>query len=115
MAARAIGQRVDFILDDAWAGYRKTLDAVWRPPIGEDSFEKVKYSALVKIADAKKFKKKTRYGGGNGPRHFRVVNSRCIRIGDQYPRMPQHERGLFPLISGNSFYADFNSHELPTE
>jgi len=39
--------------------YRKILDAVWRPKIGADLFERVKYSTLVKIADARKLKKKT--------------------------------------------------------
>ena len=39
--------------------YRKILDAIWRPAIGDQLFEKVKYSTLVKIADSKKLKKKT--------------------------------------------------------
>ncbi len=33
--------------------------AVWLPKIGGEIFEKVKYSTLVKIADATKFKKIT--------------------------------------------------------
>jgi integrase len=39
--------------------YRKILDAVWRPKIGEEMFEKIKYSTLVKTADAMKLAKKT--------------------------------------------------------
>jgi integrase len=40
--------------------YRKILDSHWRPEIGDDIFEDVKYSRLAKIVDAKKFiKKKT--------------------------------------------------------
>jgi integrase len=39
--------------------YRKILNAVWRPKIGEELFEKIKYSTLVKIADAGKLSKKT--------------------------------------------------------
>jgi len=31
---------------------------VWRPKIGEEIFDKLKYSRLVKIADAKKLKKR---------------------------------------------------------
>ena len=40
--------------------YRKILDSHWRPEIGNDIFEDVKYSRLAKIVDAKRFiKKKT--------------------------------------------------------
>jgi site-specific recombinase XerD len=39
-------------------GYRKILDDVWRPKIGAEIFEKVKYSVLVKIVHSKKLKKK---------------------------------------------------------
>jgi integrase len=39
--------------------YRKILDGVWRPKIGHELFERVKYSMLVKIADAMKLGKKT--------------------------------------------------------
>ena len=40
-------------------GYRKILDSVWRPAIGEDDFESIKYSKLVKVADSKSVSKKT--------------------------------------------------------
>ena len=39
--------------------YRKILDAIWRPAIGTQDFESVKYSTLVKIADARSIGKKT--------------------------------------------------------
>ena len=39
--------------------YRKILDAVWRPKIGEELFEKIRYSMLVKTADAMTLAKKT--------------------------------------------------------
>jgi integrase len=39
--------------------YRKILDAIWRPEIGMQDFESVKYSTLVKIADARSISKKT--------------------------------------------------------
>lgn len=39
--------------------YRKILDAIWRPAIGAQDFESVKYSTLVKIADARSIGKKT--------------------------------------------------------
>ena len=41
-------------------GYRGTLDAHWRPEIGNDYFDDVKYSRLAKIVDSKRLiKKKT--------------------------------------------------------
>ena len=41
-------------------GYRKILEAVWRPKIGHEFFDDVKYSTLVKIIDRKVgIKKKT--------------------------------------------------------
>jgi integrase len=41
-------------------GYRKILEAVWRPEIGHEFFNDVKYSTLVKIVDHKvDIKKKT--------------------------------------------------------
>ena len=40
--------------------YRKIIDSVWRPRIGMEYFDEVKYSTLVKIIDGKKnIKKKT--------------------------------------------------------
>lgn len=40
--------------------YRSILDSHWRPEIGNDIFEDMKYSRLAKIVDAKRFiKKKT--------------------------------------------------------
>lgn len=43
----------------ARAGYRKILDAVWRAANGEEDFETVKYSKLVKVAEGKSVSKKT--------------------------------------------------------
>jgi integrase len=40
-------------------GYRKIFDAVWRPKIGNDPFEKIVYSQLAKIASDHAKKKKT--------------------------------------------------------
>jgi integrase len=40
-------------------GYRKILNHLWRPKIGTEVFEKVKYSVLVKIIDARELRKKT--------------------------------------------------------
>jgi integrase len=40
-------------------GYRKVLQQVWRPEIGDEPFEQIRYSRLVKIADGYKWKKKT--------------------------------------------------------
>ena len=39
--------------------YRKILDSVWRPELGVQRFESVRYSQLVKIADARCSSKKT--------------------------------------------------------
>ncbi len=44
-------------------GYRKVLDGVWRPQIGELIFYKVSYSRLVAIADGRNWSKKT-YNNG---------------------------------------------------
>ena len=44
-------------------GYRKVLDGVWRPKIGELVFYKVGYSRLVAIADERNWGKKT-YNNG---------------------------------------------------
>jgi integrase len=38
---------------------RKILDSIWRPAVGTQDFESVKYSTLVKIADARTISKKT--------------------------------------------------------
>ena len=40
--------------------YRKMLDGVWRPEIGKENFESVKYSALLRIVDRKKYRSKKR-------------------------------------------------------
>jgi integrase len=41
--------------------YRKILDSVWRPAIGKDVFEGVKYSTLIQIVDRKRYtSRKTR-------------------------------------------------------
>ena len=40
-------------------GYRKILSQVWRPEIGEELFDKVRYSRLAKVADSYKWSKKT--------------------------------------------------------
>jgi integrase len=42
-----------------YESYRKILDCIWRPAIGATLFDRVKYSDLVKIADARKLSKKT--------------------------------------------------------
>jgi integrase len=40
--------------------YRKILSTVWRPAVGQQYFEEVKYSMLIKVVDAKRgIKKKT--------------------------------------------------------
>ena len=74
-------------------GYRKILDHVWRPKIGAEIFENVKYSVLVKIVDSKKLKKKTYnnivsavrcafdYGYQDHPEiHNPASGLRCFRI-----------------------------------
>lgn len=74
-------------------GYRKILDAVWRPKLGAEIFERVKYSTLVKIADAAHFKKKTYnnvvsalrcafdYGYKDHPeKHNPAAGLRCFRL-----------------------------------
>jgi integrase len=40
-------------------GYRKVLDGVWRPPLGQLLFYDVSYSRLVAIADERDWSKKT--------------------------------------------------------
>ena len=40
-------------------GYRKIFDSTWRPEIGAQIFDQVRYSQLVKVADARKVTKKT--------------------------------------------------------
>jgi integrase len=74
-------------------GYRKILDAVWRPKLGAEIFERVKYSTLVRIADAGRFKKKTYnnvvsalgcafdYGYKDHPeKHNPAAGLRCFRL-----------------------------------
>jgi integrase len=73
--------------------YRKIIDNVWRPKIGADLFETIKYSALVKIVDSRKIKKKTYnnivsavrcafdYGYRDHPEiHNPASGLRCFRI-----------------------------------
>jgi integrase len=40
-------------------GYRKILDSLWKPEIGDDAFEDVTYSRLSSIAAAHTRQKKT--------------------------------------------------------
>lgn len=40
-------------------GYRKILKQVWRPTIGDEFFDKIRYSRLAKIADSYKWSKKS--------------------------------------------------------
>ena len=40
-------------------GYRKILRQVWRPEVGEELFDKIRYSRLAKVADSYKWSKKT--------------------------------------------------------
>jgi len=74
--------------------YRKLLDSHWRPEIGNDIFEDVKYSRLAKIVDAKRFiKKKTHnnivsvvrcafeYGYRDHPeKHNPASSLKCFRL-----------------------------------
>jgi integrase len=73
--------------------YRRILDSVWRPAIGAELFEKVRYSTLVRIADAWKWKKKTYnnaisvlrcafdYGYRDHPeKHNPATGLKCFRI-----------------------------------
>ena len=39
--------------------YRRVLNSVWRPAVGQSPFHRVKYSKLVEIADARTWSKKT--------------------------------------------------------
>ena len=39
--------------------YRRVLDSVWRPVLGQSLFHRIKYSELVEIADRKRWSKKT--------------------------------------------------------
>ena len=39
--------------------YRKVLNSVWRPVLGQSLFHRVKYSELVEVADSKHWSKKT--------------------------------------------------------
>jgi site-specific recombinase XerD len=68
------------------------LDHLWRPKIGTEVFEKVKYSVLVKIIDARELKKKTynnvstvrcafEYGYRDHPEmHNPASGLKCFRI-----------------------------------
>jgi integrase len=40
-------------------GYRKILKQVWRPTVGDEVFEKIRYSRLAKVADSYKWSKKS--------------------------------------------------------
>ena len=40
-------------------GYRKMLKQVWRPAIGKELFESIRYSRLARVADSYKWSKKT--------------------------------------------------------
>ncbi len=41
------------------AGYRRILNQVWRPAIGEELFQSIRYSRLSKLADEYTWGKKT--------------------------------------------------------
>jgi integrase len=85
-------------------GYRKILEAVWRPKIGHEFFDDVKYSTLVKIVDRKVgIKKKTHnnivstvrcafeHGYRDKPEKFNPAAAlKCFRIGkkDRLPPDP---------------------------
>ena len=85
-------------------GYRKILGAVWRPRIGHEYFDDVKYSTLVKIIDGKVgIKKKTHnnivstvrcafeHGYQDHPEKFNpAAGLKCFRIGkkDRLPPDP---------------------------
>ena len=74
-------------------GYRKILKQVWRPAIGKELFEKIRYSRLAKIADSYKWSKKTynnalsalrcafEYGYRDFPeKHNPASALKCLRI-----------------------------------
>lgn len=78
----------------AFESYRKILKSTWRPEIGEEIFEDVKYSRLAKIADGKKgIGKKTynnivsvircafEYGYRDNPeKHNPAASLKCFRL-----------------------------------
>lgn len=82
--------------------YRKMLDGVWRPEIGKENFESVKYSALLRIVDRKKYgSKKTRnnvvsalrcafeFGYRDNPeRHNPAAALKCFRLSKKDRRLP---------------------------
>jgi integrase len=51
--------RRDELASATLRGYRKVLDGVWRPPLGQRLFYDVSYSQLVAIADQYDWSKKT--------------------------------------------------------
>lgn len=73
--------------------YRKILKLVWRPEIGTELIERIRYSRLAKIADTRKWSKKTynnnisalrcafEYGYRDFPeKHNPATALKCLRI-----------------------------------
>ena len=74
-------------------GYRKILNQVWRPSIGKELFERIRYSRLSKVVDVYRWKKRTynnavsalrcafEYGYRDFPeKHNPVSALKCLRI-----------------------------------
>jgi hypothetical protein len=74
-------------------GYRKILTQVWRPAIGKEMFEKIRYSRLSKVVNVYRWKKKTynnavsalrcafEYGYRDFPeKHNPASALKCLRI-----------------------------------
>ncbi|MDE2250339.1 MAG: DUF3596 domain-containing protein [Gammaproteobacteria bacterium] len=74
-------------------GYRKIFNQVWRPTIGRELFQKVRYSQLSRVVDAYRWKKKTynnavsalrcafEYGYRDFPeKHNPASALKCLRI-----------------------------------
>jgi integrase len=74
-------------------GYRKMLKQVWRPAIGKELFENIRYSRLARVADSYKWSKKTynntvsalrcafEYAYRDFPeKHNPALALRCLRI-----------------------------------
>jgi integrase len=74
--------------------YRSILDGVWRPEIGKENFDSIKYSALLRIVDRKKYRSKKRrnnvvsalrcafeFGYRDNPeRHNPAAALKCFRL-----------------------------------
>jgi integrase len=75
-------------------GYRKAIDRFWRPRLGEVMFLKVRYSDLVRLADAKRNWSKKTYNNAVS------VLRRAFAFGYRdYPTQANPARGSDALVS----------------